>query len=110
MGYIAALAPDGGETVTKGFYGAEPHPNAPKLTPDAHGLLWMPEDGFPQAVAHKASAEQTSMLTAVQRPIAVQCSQEPAPAPSWTVKPWWFLLAEEAGMRNPKTHRFIANR
>jgi pimeloyl-ACP methyl ester carboxylesterase len=108
--YIAALAPDEGETVAKVFYRDEPHPNAPKLTPDARGLLWMPEDGFQQAVAHKASADQTSILTAVQRPIAVQCIQEPAPAPSWKVKPSWFLLAEEDRMINPKAQRFMANR
>jgi hypothetical protein len=58
--YIAALAPDECETVAKVFYRDEPHPDAPKLKPDAHGLLWMPEDGFHQAVAHKASTDQTS--------------------------------------------------
>ena len=52
--YIAALAPDQGETVAKVFYRDEPHPNAPKLTPDAHGFVWMPEGGFQEAVAHKA--------------------------------------------------------
>ncbi len=40
--YIAALAPDEGATVAKVFYRDEPHPNAPKLAPDAHGFLWMP--------------------------------------------------------------------
>jgi pimeloyl-ACP methyl ester carboxylesterase len=59
--YIAALAPDQGETVAKVFYRDEPHPNAPKLTPDAHGFVWMPEGGFQEAVAHKASADQTRL-------------------------------------------------
>jgi pimeloyl-ACP methyl ester carboxylesterase len=36
--YIAPLAPDEGETVAKVFYRDEPHPNAPKLTPDVHGI------------------------------------------------------------------------
>lgn len=108
--YIAALAPDEGEAVAKVFYRDEPHPNAPKLAPDAHGFIWMPEDGFHHAVAHNASAEQTSMLAAVQRPIAVQCIQEPAAAPMWKKKPSWFLLAEEDRMINPKTQRFMADR
>ncbi len=108
--YIAALAPDQGETVAKVFYRGEPHPNAPKLTPDAHGFIWMPESGFREAVAHKASADQTSIMAAVQRPIALQCIQEPAPAPAWKVKPSWFLLAEEDRMINPKTQRFMADR
>ncbi|MGC2330276.1 MAG: alpha/beta hydrolase [Candidatus Acidiferrales bacterium] len=108
--YIAALAPDQGETVANVFYRDELHPNAPKLAPDAHGLVWMPEGGFRDAVAHSASTDQTSIMQAVQRPIAVRCIQEPAPAPAWKVKPSWFLLAEEDRMINPKTQRFMADR
>jgi pimeloyl-ACP methyl ester carboxylesterase len=108
--YIAALAPDEGETVAQVFYRDEAHPNAPKLTPDAHGFIWMTEDGFRQAVAHNASDDQKSILIAVQRPLAVQCIQEPAPAPGWRGKPSWFLLAEEDRMINPKTQRFMAGR
>src|SRR5271163_408067 len=93
--YIAALAPDEGETVAEVFYRDEPHPKAPKLAPDAHGFIWMLEEGFRDAVAHNASVEETSILAAVQRPIALECIQEPAPAPSWKKKASWFLLAEE---------------
>ena len=92
------------------FYRDEPHPKAPKLTPDAHGFVWMPEGGFQEAVAHKASADQTSIMQAVQRPLAVQCIQEPALAPAWKEKPSWFLLAEEDRMINPRTQRFMADR
>jgi len=108
--YIAALAPDEGETVAEIFYRDELHPNAPKLGPDRHGFLWMPEEGFHQAVAHRAPSEQKNILAAVQRPISVECIQEPAPAPAWKVKPSWFLIAEEDRMINPKTQRFMADR
>jgi len=108
--YVAALAPDEGETVAKVFYRDEAHPEAPKLAPDSHGLIWMTKDGFRRAVAHKASAEQTNILAAVQRPIAVECIQEPAPKPAWKAKPSWYLLAEEDRMINPKTQRFMAGR
>src|SRR5215475_1080000 len=77
--YIAALAPDEGETVAEVFYRDEPHLSTPKLGPDNHGFLWMPETGFHEAVAHKASTYKKSMLAAVQRPISVECIQEPAP-------------------------------
>jgi pimeloyl-ACP methyl ester carboxylesterase len=108
--YIAALAPAEGETVADVFYRAKPHPQAPALQPDAKGLIWMPEGGFAQAVAHKASWEQTEILEAVQRPIAVKCIQEKAPAPAWKTKPSWFLLAEEDRMILPETQRFMAER
>jgi pimeloyl-ACP methyl ester carboxylesterase len=108
--YISALAPDEGETVAKVFYLNPSHPEAPKLAPDSHGFLWMPDDGFRRAVAHKASLAQTKIATAVQRPLAVQCIQEPAPTPAWKTKPSWFLIAEEDRMINPKTLHFMADR
>lgn len=49
-------------------------------------------------------------MAAVQRPIAVACIQESAPAPAWKTKPSWFLLADEDRMINPKTQRFMADR
>jgi pimeloyl-ACP methyl ester carboxylesterase len=108
--YIAALAPDEGETVAKVFYRDPKPPESPKLAPDAHGFIWIPDGGFQQAVAHKASAEQTSIAQAVQRPINVKCIQEPAPAPLWKTKPSWYLIAEEDRMINPVTEHFMADR
>ena len=108
--YVAALAPGEGETVADVFYRAKPHPEAPKLAPDQHGLIWMPEGGFARAVAHKASPDQTTVLEAVQRPIAVKCIQEKAPVPAWKTKPSWFLVAEEDRMIAPPTQCFMAQR
>jgi pimeloyl-ACP methyl ester carboxylesterase len=92
------------------FYRGEPHPDAPKLTPDPHGLLWMPEEGFRRAVAHRASADQISIMAALQRPIALPCIDEASPVPAWKTKPSWFLLAEDDRMINPNTQRFMADR
>jgi pimeloyl-ACP methyl ester carboxylesterase len=108
--YVAALAPDEGETVAQVFYREPPHPEAPHLEPDRHGFIWMPEDGFRKAVAHKASADQKTVMAAVQRPIAVKCIQEVTPTPTWKTKPSWYLLAEEDRMIQPTTQRFMAER
>jgi pimeloyl-ACP methyl ester carboxylesterase len=108
--YITALAPDEGETVAKVFYLNPNSPEAPKMSPDSHGLVWMPDDGFRRAVAHKASADQVKIAAAVQRPLGVQCIKEVAPTPTWRTKPSWFLVAEEDRMINPKTQRFMASR
>src|SRR5262245_64241462 len=40
--YIAALAPDEGETIAEVFYRSAPHPLAPQLVPDRHGLIYLP--------------------------------------------------------------------
>jgi pimeloyl-ACP methyl ester carboxylesterase len=108
--YIAALAPAEGETVADVFYHAKPHPEAPNLQPDAHGVIWMPEGGFARAVAHKASPDQTTILEAAQRPIALKCIQEKAAPPAWKTKPSWYLLAEEDRMIVPETQRYMAER
>jgi pimeloyl-ACP methyl ester carboxylesterase len=108
--YIAALAPDEGETVADVFFRTAPHSEAPHLQPDSHGVLWMPEEGFGRAVAHRASSDQLAIMAAVQRPIAVQCIQEKAPTPAWKTTPSWYLIAEEDRMIVPETQRFMAER
>ena len=53
--YVAALAPDEGETVADVFYRTEPHPQAPKLAPDGQGLIYLPEAAFAAAFAQHAT-------------------------------------------------------
>jgi pimeloyl-ACP methyl ester carboxylesterase len=108
--YVAALAPDEGETVAKVFYRDTQSPEAPKMVPDSHGLVWMPGDAFHRALAHKASSDLAKIAASVQRPLSVQCIQEPAPTPLWKSKPSWYLVAEEDRMINPKTQHFMADR
>ena len=92
--YVAALAPDEGETVADVFYRVAPHPQAPKLAPDNHGLIWLPEDAFATAFAQNASARGLAVLAAVQRPISPACISVPVGRPLWKDVPSWFLLAE----------------
>ena len=108
--YIAALAPDQGETVAQVFYRDEAHPQAPKLVPDKDGWIWMLEEGFSNAFAHHATADQIAICKAVQRPISLKCIRESAPKPAWKSKPSWFLIAGEDRMINPKTQNFMATR
>jgi pimeloyl-ACP methyl ester carboxylesterase len=108
--YIAALAPDEGETVAEVFYRDEGHAKAPQLAPDADGFIWMPDEGFANAFAQNASREQLALSRAVQRPISVKAIQEAAFVPAWKSKPTWYFVAEEDRMINPKTQRFMAER
>ena len=108
--FIAALAPDEGETVADMFYREQPHTEAPDLAPDAHGLIWFPQEGFATAFSQHASGERVALLAATQRPIALACIQEKSPGPSWKVKPSWYLVAEDDRMINPATQLFMAKR
>ncbi|MBR0858308.1 alpha/beta fold hydrolase [Bradyrhizobium liaoningense] len=108
--FISALSPDEGETVADVFYRDKPSPEAPKLTPDSHGFLWMPDDRFIAAWCQHARPEEAALLAAIQRPIAVAAIQEKAPKPVWKAKPSWYLVAEEDRMINPATQQFLAHR
>ena len=108
--YIAALAPDEGETVADVFYRAEPHAMAPKLAPDNHNLIWLPDDAFAAAFAQHASAEELALLAAVQRPISVSCITVKVDRPLWKDRPSWCLVAEQDRMIVPDTQRFMAQR
>ena len=108
--YVAALAPDEGETVADVFYRLPPHPFAPKLAPDANGLIWLAEDAFASAFAPHASAADLAVPAAVQRPISPACITVPVGRPLWKNVPAWFLVAEDDRMILAETQRFMAER
>jgi pimeloyl-ACP methyl ester carboxylesterase len=92
------------------FYRAEPHPQAPKLTPDDRGLIYLPDAAFAAAFAQNASADELSVLAAVQRPISPACITVTVPRPLWKDRPAWFLVAEQDRMITPENQRFMSAR
>lgn len=108
--YVAALAPDEGETLAEVFGRVAPHPDAPALVPDRRGLIWLPGEAFPAVFAQQASAEEQALLCAVQRPISPACITVPVGRPLWRDRPSWFLVAEEDRMIAPETQLFMAGR
>lgn len=108
--YVTALAPDEGETVADVFYRTEPHPQAPKLAPDPHGLIYLPDTAFAAAFAQNAKAEEQAVLAAVQRPISPACISVAVPRPLWKDHPTWFLVAEQDRMIVADNQRYMATR
>jgi pimeloyl-ACP methyl ester carboxylesterase len=108
--YITALAPDEGETVADVFYHSKPHPMAPKLAPDSHGLIYLPDEAFAAAFAQNASADELRVLTAVQRPLSPACISVRVNRPFWKDCPSWFLMAQQDRMIVEGTQRFMAER
>src|ERR1700691_3399252 len=108
--YVAALVPDEGETVADVFTRGTPHPQAPKLAPDAHGLMYLPEAAFAAAFAQNASKEELAVLAAVQRPISPACITVRVGRPLWKDRPAWFLIAEQDRMIVQENQRFMAER
>ena len=108
--FITALAPDEGETVLDVFGRLPPHPKAPQLAPDSHGLFYLPDEAFPNAFAPNATPAEQDVLRAVQRPINAACITVPVERPRWKDLPSWFLVAEDDHMILEETQRFMADR
>jgi pimeloyl-ACP methyl ester carboxylesterase len=108
--YIAAMAPDEGETVGGLLHRAEAHPLAPALAPDEDGNLWMSERGFANAIAPESSEDEIFLMAATQKPTSIKCVSESMTAPAWKQKPCWFLLAERDRIIAPSTQAFMAQR
>ncbi len=108
--YVTALAPDEGETVADVFYRAAPHPLAPKLAPDEHGWIYLPDEAFATAFSQNATAQELAVLRAVQRPISPTCITVPVGRPLWKERPTWFLIGKQDRMIVEETQRFMAER
>jgi pimeloyl-ACP methyl ester carboxylesterase len=108
--YVAAMAPDEGETVGQLLHRSTQHVSAPALVPDENAFLWMSAKGFADAVAHDSSAEDAELMAATQKPIAIKCVEEPMTKPAWKEKPSWYLVAGRDRMIGPATQRFMAHR
>lgn len=90
------------------FYRGQAHPQAPKLEPDAHGLVCLPRSAFADAFAQNASSAEQEVLAAVQRPVAATIMGVSVHRPLWKGRPSWFQIAEEDRMIAPETHWFMA--
>lgn len=108
--YVAALAPDEGETVADVFTRVPPHVRAPKLSPDPHGLIYLPESAFAEAFAPNATTEEQALLAALQRPIDPACITTRMGRPRWHELPSWYFVAEQDYMILVDNQRFMAQR
>ncbi len=78
--------------------------------PDADGFFWLDVQAFRSAVAPDAPAEETALIAAAQKPIAMKCLGERIDKAAWRAKPSWFLIADNDRMVSPETQRFTAQR
>ena len=108
--YVAALAPDEGESVADVFYRTPPHPQAPELAPDKHGLIYLPESAFAAAFAQNAAADELAVLAAVQRPLSAGCIKVAVARPLWKDRPAWYMVAEQDRMIVHENQKFMSQR
>ncbi|MFD7835471.1 alpha/beta hydrolase [Streptomyces sp. NPDC059761] len=108
--YVAAFAPDKGESV--GTLIADPQPGAPvpPILPPQNGFLFLDRDGFHDAFAADLPTEQAAFMADAQVPWGVDALGGVVTEPAWQHKPSWYLVATEDRMIPPPAQRAMAER
>lgn len=106
--YIAAFAPDKGESV-RTFYG---DPNAPRspLVSAPGGFLFQDRAGFHNSFGADLPTADATFMADAQVPFAVEAMDEPVTDPAWRSKPSSYLIATEDHMIAPSAQRAMAQR
>ncbi|HEV8652555.1 MAG TPA: alpha/beta hydrolase [Actinomycetes bacterium] len=108
--YIAAFAPDKGESVNTLI--ADPPPGAPvpPILPPKDGFLLLDREKFPASFAGDLPAEQAAFMADSQVPWGVDALSGSITDAAWRTKPSWYLVATEDRMIPPPAQRAMSER
>ncbi|MCX4908938.1 alpha/beta fold hydrolase [Streptomyces sp. NBC_00878] len=108
--YIAAFAPDKGESVSSLI--ADPPPGAPvpPILPPRDGFLFLDRDKFAASFAADVPADLAAFMADSQVPWGVDALNGAASRPAWRTKPSWYLVATEDRMIPPPAQRAMSER
>ncbi len=108
--YVAAFAPDAGESVASVLASAPPGAPQPPIVPSADGFLSLDKAGFQAAFAADLPAETARFMADSQLPWGVQALQGVISTPAWKSKPSWYLVAQDDHMIPPDAQRGMSAR
>jgi pimeloyl-ACP methyl ester carboxylesterase len=107
--YIAAFAPDAGES--PGQLSQELPPAAfENIAPDSDGYLWIAQDKFRESFAQDVSEDDALVMAVTQKAPLGSTFGDTVTAPAWKAKPTWYQVSTEDRMINPDNERKMAAR
>jgi pimeloyl-ACP methyl ester carboxylesterase len=108
--YIAAFAPDKGESVNTLI--ADPPPGAPvpPIQPPQDGFLFLDRAKFASSFAADVDPEQAAFMADSQVPWGVDALSGTINEPAWRTKPSWYLIATEDRMIPPPAQHQMSAR
>ena len=108
--YIAAFAPDAGESVNTLI--ADPPPGAPvpPILPPQDGFLFLDREKFAESFAADLPAELAAFMADSQVPWGLEALNGTISEPAWRSKPSWYLVASDDRMIPPPAQRFMSER
>lgn len=108
--YIAAFAPDKGESLETIIKGAPPGAPVPPILPPEDGFLFLDKTKFRASFAADVDAEKAAFMADSQVPWGVQALGTPISEPAWKAKPTWYLVATADKMIPPPAQRYMSER
>lgn len=108
--YIAAFAPDAGESVSSLIANPPPGAPVPPILPPVDGFLLLDREKFAGAFAADVRPDLASFMADSQVPWGVKALEGQVTAPAWRVKPCWYLVAIDDKMIPPDAQRAMAER
>ncbi|MQB42835.1 alpha/beta hydrolase [Rhizobium sp. ICMP 5592] len=107
--YIAAFAPDAGES--PGSITARHPPGAiANLTPDSDGYLWAKQDKFHESFCQDLTADEALVMAVTQKAPVASTFEDKITAPAWKKKPSWYQISSQDRMISPENERWMAER
>jgi pimeloyl-ACP methyl ester carboxylesterase len=108
--YIAAFAPDAGESVNTLI--ADPPPGAPvpPILPPQDGFLFLDREKFADSFAADLPAELAAFMADSQVPWGLEALNGDISEPAWRSKPSWYLVASDDRMIPPPAQRAMSER
>ncbi|NEX94513.1 alpha/beta hydrolase [Caulobacter sp. 17J65-9] len=108
--YVAAFAPDKGESVQSLIANPPPGAPVPPILPPQDGFLMLDKAKFHAAFAGDVDAKEAAFMADSQVPWGVNALAGQVTAPAWKTRPSWYLVAADDHMIPPPAQRTMAGR
>jgi pimeloyl-ACP methyl ester carboxylesterase len=108
--YIAAFAPDEGESIASLIKDPPPGAPVPPILPPADGFLFLEKSKFRASFAADVDPEEAAFMADSQVPWGVGALAGAVGVPAWRSKPSWYLVATEDRMIPPDAQRAMSKR
>jgi pimeloyl-ACP methyl ester carboxylesterase len=108
--YVAAFAPDPGQSTNDVAKQAAPPPGLSTVKPDGAGFVYQSDEGVAKNFAQDLPAAQTKVMAATQGPIAAKLFDDKVTHAAWKNKPSWFVVAKNDRMIQPDLERAMAKK
>ena len=107
--YIAAFAPDAGES-PGALTQQHPPVGAPNLAPDSDGYLWVKPDKFHESFCQDLGADEALVMAVTQKAPLASTFGDPISDPAWRVKPSWYQISGADRMIDPANQTMMSGR